>query len=253
MQKQGRGLGLILVVLGATPAVGAGSKVYADPRAFNSAASAAELIKLAAQPTCAPLGKYRAPRVGTRFVYQATRHGASLPSSSITEIRTSRGDYVEERQSATMPGLPPSPGVTRTSLAILIPGPAPGNAHAGTRDYKFPKDAPERVKTLRPGASVSFKGSETTNFEGVRRTVAGTHTVAFRGCGQLRIGSRVEPVNIYEVSSFGRLFSNRPGNKFDRVDPSRARVFVSPRHGWWVRREGEEGLGLALSRVETPT
>ncbi|HYF26986.1 MAG TPA: hypothetical protein VD931_14680 [Baekduia sp.] len=181
--------------------------------------------------------------ITSRIVYPDGTKGSTLTSTVVKsegpllELSTHRA--FSDGRKAT------DPFNRRIALGFL---PA-GVTGEGERVVSFEPGFEAAIAGLSVGRSVRLPVQERTAYGGRSRRVRDDYEVELTGCGEMLVGTRVEPVRVYRVTVFNRSY--RPGNPpQDTVVRNTSTHYVGAETGWSLREL--EGIGgeIVVVKVE---
>lgn len=178
---------------------------------------------------CAADRAYTGPKVGDAFFFRLVgADGTDAGSMRLREAVTAvDGDTTTVEATYVAKGAPNTPPVVESAIRAVVPG------ATGDRRFRFETRDLEALRSLEPGRSVAMLGEESSTLGGTPRTVKGTWTVHWVGCGRTTAavdGAPNQPVRVYRLTAFGRAV----GSSGDIVKVGEIERVVSTRSGWKV-------------------
>lgn len=207
------------------------------------------LIPAGLRQDAACTAAFPAPRPDMEIRYEIlSGDGQLVPVSIVDKVVSVDGAMVRIDQRMETAGTGKGSSVMpyeRESIVFWRSSGAPGEAR---RDYQYDEaDLAMRLGALKPGASLTTGVSESSHFQrGGKRTVNGSHSVTFLGCGELTVAGRREPAKVFKVTSIGRMYrANAAPADRDSVAETQNVIWVSERVGWVLKDVTADGQVMA--------
>lgn len=219
----------------------------AAPRSQSTEKGPAEPAQLRRDAACN--AAFPSPGPGTEIRYSLVQNnGSVLPVTLLDKIVSVEGDVVRVEQAMEMTAGEKTPSVSpyeRQSVVFWRSVGAPG---ASRRVYRYSEaDLSRRLKALKPGQSLKTAVVESSEFEKAgARTIEGSHSVTFLGCGDVEIDGRQETAKVFQVQSIGRSYrANAAPADREAVVKTNNIIWISARDGWVLKDVTAEGQATA--------
>lgn len=187
---------------------------------------------------CRPLGAYRPPAVGTRFVY-SNAQGLRSEREVVSVTDDVVGFQWRDLEAPDQQLLP----VRHALLGMLVVYPDPG----GERRLEYGGDFRAGIAGLTVGQTLETPAVETSTLGGKRMRLSFPARVTYRTCGVLQVGSTPLPVRVYDVHTARRVI-DRSGREDVRI--SRVTYLLSETEGYPVALQ-DAGVST-LVRIDRP-